>query len=319
MEPEKAPVQTTSPHLFHIALSFLGLSFAVQSWLVEFGLEKALKSDLFAGLLIFSLIVFVIIFLSYFIKLTQHFKTELSRLKQHDGGHYSALSMSFILAGLLILPYEANWAIAVWLLGSLLQFVITTFVVKGWLYYDHWKITDLSPIWFMPLSGLLIIPVGIPEFAPIEFGWMLLSIGLIFWLILFSLMLYRLFFQPLLSAKKQLSFFIMATPPALGYLSYSQLASLEAPDLIARLLFYTSLFLSLLLLTQIKRFLTTPFCFDWWRIPLPFALMSVASLSMFQQLHISAFIFISALFLGLLAITIFYLSLRTLLRHPFLS
>jgi len=315
MSIEQASSHQTSPHLFHIALSFLALTFAVHA----FSDWVTINPIFYIGLLTISLLVFMVISVIYFIQLTKSLKAGFNQFKHSYRGHYSAFSMSLILAGLLIQPYFYELAWSFWAVGSTLQFFITTYVVRGWLYYDHWKMTDMSPIWFLPLSGLLVIPLGIPEFASLELGWMMLSIGLIFWLILFSLMLYRLFFHPLLSKKKQLSFFILATPPALGFLSYVQLSQLESPDLVARLLFYTSLFLSFLLLSQAKRFIDTPFCFDWWRIPLPFAFMTVASLTMFNLLNIPLFAYVASLFLAILSFAVLYLSLRAFRRYKFLK
>ncbi|HHS99291.1 MAG TPA: hypothetical protein ENK73_00385 [Thiomicrospira sp.] len=305
-------INTAKPQLFHIVLSFLGLTYGFQKTAEILNITATIYIDL----LMFSLLVFVVIFFLYLKGLVSNVKKELHRIKHNVEGHYSAFSMSLILTGLLLQPYNEQWAFSFWSLGSLLQFVITAYVIKSWLYHEHWKMADMSPIWFLPISGVLLIPLGIPEFAPIELGWMLLSIGLVFWLVLFSLMLYRLFFLPLLSKQQELSLFILASPPALGFLAYVQISQMETIDLIARLLFYSSLFLSLLLLSQLKRFLTTPFCHDWWRIPFPFALMSVANLTMFQFLKLSLYGYIAALFLSLLSVTVLHLSMRTILSKP---
>ncbi|MEA3405023.1 MAG: hypothetical protein U9R28_04690 [Pseudomonadota bacterium] len=304
-------INTAKHQLFHIVLAFLGLTFGFQKTAEIVNITATIHT----GLLIFSLLVFIVVFALYFKQLVFNFKNELHRVKHNNEGHYSAFSMSLILTGLLLQPYDYQWAFSFWSLGSVLQFVITAYVIKGWLYHEHWQMTDMTPIWFLPISGVLLIPLGIPEFAPLELGWMLLSLGLVFWLVLFSLMLYRLFFLPLLSKQQELSLFILASPPALAFLSYVHITQMEAIDLIGRLLFYTSLFFSLLLLSQFKRFIVTPFCNDWWRIPFPFALITVANMTMFQLLSLSLYGYIAILFLSLLSVIVLHLSMRTVLTY----
>jgi len=305
------PFNATQPQRFHIVLSFLGLTLGVQ-YLVEMSNSFA---PLLMALLVFSLLLFSVVASVFVVKFLVNYQSEFKRFKYHKQGHYSAFSMSLLLTGLLLQPYLYELAWALWSIGSVLQFIITAYVIKNWLYQEHWEMVDMSPVWFLPISGILLIPLGIPEFAPLELGWMLLSIGLVFWLVLFSLMLYRLFFLPLLSEQQALSLFSLASPPALAFLSYVHINQMDSVDLIARLFFYTSLFFSLLLLSQVRRFITTPFCEDWWRIPFPFALMGLANLTMFELLTLPLYGYIAALFLSLTSVLVLHLSLKTLLTY----
>ena len=72
--------------------------------------------------------------------------------------------------------------------------------------------------------------------------------------------------------------FILIAPPAVGFLSYLRLVG--QLDAGAQFLYNFALFLTLLLLTQVRRFARLPFFLSWWAYTFPLAAMSVASMTM---------------------------------------
>ncbi|MGD8678154.1 MAG: C4-dicarboxylate ABC transporter, partial [Chromatiales bacterium] len=103
--------------------------------------------------------------------------------------------------------------------------------------------------------------------------------------------------------------FIMVAPPAVGCISYLYLE----PDLdnFARFLYYSALFLTMLLLVQTPRFARLPFSLSWWAYSFPLAAMTVASLMMYEETGNSAFLVISYALLLLVSALILLLLVRT--------
>lgn len=302
--------------LFSVVVGYLGLAYGYQ--LLERNMGFAWPvSEL---LLLIGVLLFIAFTFTYFLKLFFHFTRFVNELKgASEGNFFSSISISMILLGVMFQPLSEIGSIVFWSVGSILQFVITIYIVRNWIYQSHWQVTDLNPVWFLPVVGVLVIPLGLPQFLPVELGWFFLSIGLIFWLILFSLILYRLFFHPPLASYLEPTLFILIAPPALGFLSYLALnvplasdGALEV-DLVARVLFYTGLFLSFLLLSKTLRFSKIPFSLASWASVFPLTMMAVASLVMFEHLNLVFYGYLGGLLLSLLSVLVLHLTLMTFL------
>jgi tellurite resistance protein len=66
-----------------------------------------------------------------------------------------------------------------------------------------------------------------------------------------------------------------------GFIAYSRLV--PEIDTFGRMLFFSGLFLTLLLFTQALRFLRLKFFLSWWAYSFPLAAISIASLVMFER------------------------------------
>jgi tellurite resistance protein len=93
------------------------------------------------------------------------------------------------------------------------------------------------------------------------------------------------------------TFFILIAPPAVGFLSYIKLTG--SLDTFALLLYNFALFLTLLLFSQLPRFIGLPFFMSWWAYSFPLAAISIASMVMS---HITGHLFYGYLGLSLLII-----------------
>ena len=72
--------------------------------------------------------------------------------------------------------------------------------------------------------------------------------------------------------------FILLAPPSVGFIAYLQL--IGSLDAFARILYYTALFLSLLLASNALRFLRIPFFISAWAYSFPLAALTIATLVM---------------------------------------
>lgn len=106
------------------------------------------------------------------------------------------------------------------------------------------------------------------------------------------------------------TFFILIAPPAVGFIAYIKLTG--ELDAFARVLYYSGLFLTLLLLTQAKRFTKLQFFLSWWAYSFPLAAITIATLVMYDLTGKSFFSSIGWGLLGLLTLVVVYLLYRTM-------
>lgn len=172
-------------------------------------------------------------------------------------------------------PAAASW---MWGIATALHLVFTLAVMGSWIHHTHFTIQHANPAWFIPLVGNIIVPIAGVKFAPVDISWFFFSIGLVFWLVLMTIVLYRLFFHEPLPARLTPTLFILIAPPAVGFLAYVGLSG--QLDSFARVLYFTSLFLTLLLSSQAIRFFRLPFFISAWAYSFPLAAMTIAAFEM---------------------------------------
>jgi tellurite resistance protein len=159
--------------------------------------------------------------------------------------------------------------------------------------------------------GNILVPIAGVEHAPLQVSWFFFSIGLAFWPLLLTMILYRLFFHGPLPERLTPTLFILIAPPAVGFLSYVRLTG--GVDAFALLLYHSALFFTLLLLAQLPRFAKVPFFLSWWAYSFPLAAITIATLVLFQHSGEPMFLKLAALLLALATVVITGLFLRTAL------
>ena len=88
--------------------------------------------------------------------------------------------------------------------------------------------------------GNVLVPVaGVPLGYP-EISWFFFCIGLVFWLILLTIIFCRVLFHHPIPDKLMPTLFILIAPPAVGFIAYLRLAG--ELDSFARVLYFTGLF-----------------------------------------------------------------------------
>lgn len=223
----------------------------------------------------------------------------------------AAISVSLILLSALALPRLPQLSAGLWLIGTLLHLTITLYVLTNWVHQPHFEIHHINPAWFIPVVGNILVPLAGVQHAGQEPSWFFFSIGLLFWLVLFTIIVYRMIFHHPLPDRLLPTLFILIAPPAAGFLAYLRLTG--SLDSFARVLYYSALFLTLWLLIQAPRFLRLPFYLSWWAYSFPLAAMTVATLSMAELSGAGWLRWLSYLLLGLLIGLVGWLAVRTVL------
>lgn len=222
---------------------------------------------------------------------------------------FPTISIGMILLSIALLPYQKDVSFILWAVGSALHLAFTLYVLSAWLHHTHFDIHHMNPAWFIPIVGNILVPIAGVRHASPEIAWFFFSIGLLFWLVLFTIIIYRTVFHQPLPAKLLPTLFILIAPPAVGFISWVQLTG--SVDAFGRILYYGAIFLTLMLLTQAGRFVRLQFFLSWWAYSFPLAAMTIATFLMYQQLQLPFFKWVGVLLLALLSLIILTLIIKT--------
>jgi tellurite resistance protein len=159
--------------------------------------------------------------------------------------------------------------------------IFTLYVLHVWIHHEHFEIHHLNPAWFIPAVGNVLVPVAGVPLGYTDITWFFFSTGLVFWLMLLTIIFYRVLFHHPIAEKLMPTLFIMIAPPAVGFIAYLHLAG--DLDGFARVLYFVGLFFTLLLVTQLGRFARLRFFLSWWAYSFPLAAITIASLLMYEQ------------------------------------
>ncbi len=293
---------------FSMVMGLSGLSIAVQQAdILMDGLH-----GIGTAIALLSAAVFVILCGLYATKTLRYpaaVREELSHPVKMSFG--ASFTVSLVLLSIALYASAPSLSWWLWAVGSGLHLAFTLYVLNAWIYQSHFEIHHISPAWFIPVVGNILVPVAGVTHGAQELSWFYFSIGLLFWLVLFTIIVYRMIFHHPLPDKLLPTLFILIAPPAVGFISYVKLTG--SIDSFAHVLYYSAVFLTLLLFMQLPRFLRLPFFLSWWAYSFPLAAMTVATLIMYRHTGVGFFGGLATLLLSLLSLIILALIARTAL------
>jgi tellurite resistance protein len=258
----------------------------------------------------FTSALFIALILLYSSKAVLHRHAVATELKNPVKlNFFPTISISLLLLAISFLPLNTTVSQLLWVSGAVLHLLFTLHVVNVWMHNDHFQIQHMNPAWFIPAVGNVLVPIaGIP-LGFVDVSWFFFSIGMLFWMVLFTIIFYRVLFHNPIDEKLMPTLFILVAPPAVGFIAYTQLAG--EIDAFARLLYFSALFLTLVLFSQTRRFLALRFFLSWWAYSFPLAAISIASMVMFEHSGVVFYGWIGAGLLALLTGVVAMLFVRT--------
>ncbi len=262
-------------------------------------------------ILLVDTVLFLAIFTAYIFKLllfTQAVKKEFYH--PIKSSFMAAISISFLLLSIAYYDYAPTLSILLWYIGTPLQLAFTLIVIRYWIHNDL-QIIHSNPAWFIPIVGNVLVPVIGVEAAPISISLFFFSLGMFFWLVLFTIMMYRLIFHHPLAKKLIPTFFIFIAPPAVGFVSYFKMTN-GSIDMFSVFLYSIALFILVLLIFMIKMYDTKEFFISWWAYTFPLAAMTIATLMMHMAFDNSFTYLLSIGLIVLTSLVVGYVSLKTL-------
>ncbi len=294
---------------FAVVMGLSGLTIALQKTELFFNLSFTVSYYLF----IFTAIVFVVLLAAYGLKLFL-FPNEVKAELYHPIklSFYPTISISFIMLSIITLSIWANLAEALWIIGSILHLSFTLFVLKMWIEQQNFRIEHMTPAWFIPLVGNILVPIAGVPLGYIEASWFYYSFGMLFWIVFLSILFNRIIFHHPVPTKLLPTLFIFIAPPSIGFLSYFNLIGHQI-DNFSRILYYIAVFFLLSLTTLAKNFLTSKFYLSLWAYSFPLASITVSTLVMYHVFGGIFFKSFSILLLVGLILNILYLITRTII------
>ncbi len=314
MPETSTPNKATDSRLEHFPVAFfamvmgtLGLTLAWQ----KAAHVLALPAIIAHTLLIASATIFAIIVATYLLKTIRHSSAVIAEFNHPiKMSFFPAFSIGIILMSIATLEVSTELSRFLWVLGSTLQLVFTLNVLTRWIHHQHFQIAHSTPAWFIPVVGNILVPISGVEHGFYEVSWFFFSIGIIYWIILKTLIFNRIIFHEPLPEKLLPTLFILIAPPAVGFLSYMKLNH-DVLDGFGRILYYTAAFLVLLLMTQISRFFRIRFFMSWWAYSFPLAAFTIATQVMLTRTGTPGFATISYLMLGIVSLVVALLLYQT--------
>lgn len=244
--------------------------------------------------LVFTLVLMVILILMYSYKVIRFPREVIAELKHPIKMNFvPTISISLLL---LSIGFYALGYIEIskysWIIGAVLQLSLTYWVLYNWVHHDFFTPEHSNPAWFIPIVGNIIVPIAGVHHAPIELSWFFFSIGLIFWIVVKSILVNRIIFHTPLQERLIPTLFIFIAPPAVGFISYLALNNHELNQF-GMVLYFFGLSMTLLMMVSVGKFIKLSFALSWWAFTFPLAAMAIASYKMAQVAHSDFYLYVA--------------------------
>jgi tellurite resistance protein len=223
---------------------------------------------------------------------------------------FPAANISLLLLSLLLQDSAPGLSTAMWVVGAAVQAVLTVVIVSAWISHRAFGPAMLSPAWFIPAVANVIVPLGGMHSGLVEVSWYFFSTGLLFWMILLTLVFNRLIFHDPLPGKLRPTLVILIAPPSVALLAWIDLNG-GAMDALAHILINIGLFFAAVVAVQVPALLRLPFALSFWALSFPLAALTTALFKVSALTGVEAYRIAGLVFLALLILTILVLGFRT--------
>jgi len=299
---EHFPIQ-----LFAIVMGLSGLAivFAKAYHLLD------LSYWVYATILFIDTVLFLLIFTAYMLKII-YYTDSVKKEFYHPikSSFMAAISVSFLLLSIAYYDFAPTLSILLWYIGAPLQLAFTLIVIRYWI-HNELKVVHSNPAWFIPIVGNVLVPVIGVDAAPVYVSLFFFSLGMFFWIVLFTIMINRIIFHHPLAKKLIPTFFIFIAPPAVGFVSYFKITN-GSIDMFSMFLYFVALFTLLLLLFMIRMYDTKVFFISWWAYTFPLAAITIATLMMQMVFHNTLTYLASITLIALTTLVVGFVTFKTI-------
>lgn len=294
--------------LFASVMGFAGLTLVLHQAELVFGWGHW-GSTLCLALTIFD---FVLVGFFYGVKTLRHPAAVAAEWRHPVRlAFFPAISISLLLIATALRPHAPALGEYIWIIGAIAQGGLTLAVISGWIGKRAFQPMHISPAWFIPAVGNVVVPVAGVGFGYTEVSWLFFSTGMLFWVLLLTLVMNRLIFHDPLPARLLPTLVILIAPPAVGFLAWLQLNGGEI-DAFARMLFYAAVLFAAIVVTQVPGFVRLPFALSWWALSFPAAALTLATLRYGTLMQNPGYVMWGGVGLALVVIIVVVLTIRTI-------
>ncbi len=300
----------------------MGLSGLTLVWakVAQLGWLPGIASPLAFGLGLFSGMLFLVLLLFYLRKwIWQPALVKQEWAHPVGSAFFAGIPVCFALLAAVALGIFGPIALPLWVASAVLQVLVILFILNAWIHRDALKPAHINPVWFIPaVATNMLVPLAGVRLGFLEVSWWFFAVGILFWGILLTMVLARMFFiQPPLPDRLVPAICIFLAPPALGFLSWVLLTGQypDGPglDALSHLFFGLSIFFALFLATQLHWFARLDFYISWWAFSFPVAAFTVACLVYQSFVSLWLLKVLAVGMVGFVTLLIVGLFLRTLL------
>ena len=237
-----------------------------------------------------STLVLLLVGMTYLLKFMRYpnaVKHEFNHPVRH--AFFPAISIGLLIMAEVYFSFSPILSKVMWAVGASMQFLFTIHILTAWMFHENLNVSMITPAWFIPVVGNVIVPISGIHHASVELLWFFLSYGLFFWVVLQTIIMYRMIFHAPIPTKLLPTLFIMISPPALSFVAYLQLTHgvVTGVDHFGLFLYYVAIFITAMLLYRVKKFTMLQFSLPWWAYSFPLAAITIASFMMAQAMHSS--------------------------------
>ncbi|WP_417880494.1 SLAC1 anion channel family protein [Vibrio sp.] len=296
--------------LIHFPMSMfsivMGLSGFAIAWQKALGTSFPVITTFTSAL---ASIVMLLVSGLYLLKLVRYPNAVIAETKHPIKiNFFAAFSISLLLLSVVWHRFE-SYSYCLWGFGAIVQLSLTLLIMHSWIHHDHYQLEHANPSWFIPVVGNIIAPITGAQLGYIEVSWFFFGVGIVFWMVLLTIITNRLIFHAALPTPFKPMLFILLAPPSIGFVSYSSLVP-ELTDF-SRILVSVALFTAILLLLNINQFRKVGFYLSSWAFSFPVATFNVALFRYAELAHSPAYFYMGIAVLGCLTLLILWLSLNT--------
>jgi tellurite resistance protein len=180
---------------------------------------------------------------------------------------FPTVSVAAIVLSIGVRPYALGLAEALWWAGAVVHLALALTLIRRWI-VEAQDEAVLTPAWFIPVVGNILVPLGGVPLGHVEISFFFFAIGLVLWIVFFTIVMHRVLFMAPMSERSVPTLFILLAPPSIGLASYLALTGGEVGWL-AHILYSLALFIALLLLMLANHFKRGAFFMSWWAMTFP--------------------------------------------------
>jgi tellurite resistance protein len=210
-----------------------------------------------------------------------------------------------------IMPEHPRLAEALFWPGAVGQLILTVAIVRAWIGNPRMRTEHIHPAWFIPVVGPIVVPLAGVSFAPAEVNWFFFSIGLVYWIALFPLVLGRLIAKEPLPPRMLPTLAILISPPAVGAIAWVKLGG-HWGDPVSTILLSVAVFQAILLLSQIPELARAPMGPANWAYTFPLAALTAALLADAAATGCGVCKWLGVAFLGLTSVVVVWVTMCTI-------
>ena len=260
--------------------------------------------------LFFTLAVFAAAAMLYLVKLSMYSDAVFAEWNHPVKiAFFPAISIGLLLTGAGMANLWPKAGVLIWSAGAVLQLVATLGVISAWISHRPFEPAHLTPAWFVPAVGNVLVPIGGVGFGFLEVSWFFFSVGMVFWVVLLTLVFNRLVFHNPLPERLLPTLVILLAPPSAGFIAWMQLSGEINP--FGRFLYFVAIFFVMIVAIRFRQLARLPFGLSWWAYSFPIAAFTVATFLYARATGLSGYLVLGYVSYAVLVAVILLLVART--------